>query len=62
MSYLDGIEYPLLAGAGALLGLILGAPIVAVLALFWPALWGWVFAPCAVGAVVGLILALGVRD
>lgn len=57
-NFLDGIQYPIFAGLGALLGLIVGVPILAVLGFIWPALWGaWLFSPVAVGAVIGFIFA-----
>lgn len=57
-NFLDGIQYPILAGVGALLGLFIGAPVLALLGLIWPVLWGpWLLAPVAAGAVIGLILA-----
>jgi len=39
-----GIEYPLMAGLGSIVALATATPILAVLALFFPALWAWVFA------------------
>jgi hypothetical protein len=57
-SFIDFIKYPILAGVGALLGLFIGAPVLALLGLIWPVLWGaWLLAPVAAGAVIGLILA-----
>lgn len=58
---LRGIEYPLFAGLGALLMLFTATPGLAVLSLFFPALWAWVFVPVGVGALVGLIFAFFIR-
>lgn len=52
-----GIEYPLMAGLGAIAALATATPILVVLALFFPALWAWVFVPVGVGAIIGLIAA-----
>ena len=41
-NFLKGIEYPMLAGIGALLMLFTVSPGLAVLALFFPVLWGWI--------------------
>lgn len=54
---LKGIEYVIMAGAGAILGLVLGVPIMAALATFFPVLWPWILAPCGAGAVLGLVVA-----
>lgn len=57
-NFLDGIEYPIFAGVGALIGLVIGTPVLALLGFIFPALWGaWLFSPAAVGAVLGLIFA-----
>jgi hypothetical protein len=56
-----GIEYPMFAGLGALLMLFTVTPLVALFAIFWPVLWGWVFAPVAIGAFVGMIVAVFVK-
>lgn len=56
-----GIEYPMFAGLGALVMLFTATPAIAVLALFFPVLWGWVFAPVALGAVIGLIVAAFIK-
>lgn len=58
---LQGIEYPMLAGLGAIVMLATATPILAVLALFFPVLWGWVFVPVGVGAIAGLIAAVFVK-
>lgn len=52
-----GIEYPMFAGLGALLMLFTVTPVLALLAIWFPALWAWVFAPVAVGAGVGFVFA-----
>lgn len=52
-----GIEYPMFAGLGAILMLCTATPTLALLALFFPFLWGWVFVPVGVGAIAGLIFA-----
>ncbi len=56
-NFLKGIEYPIFAGFGALLMLFTASPSLAILAIFFPVLWGWVFVPVAVGALFGLIVA-----
>lgn len=57
-NFLDGIQYPIFAGLGALIGLVIGVPLIAALGFIWPALWGvWLFAPVAAGAVIGFIFA-----
>lgn len=56
-----GIEYPMFAGLGALVMLFTATLAIAVLALFFPVLWGWVFAPVALGAVIGLIVAAFIK-
>lgn len=56
-NFLQGLEYPMFAGLGALLMLFTATPVLAILAIFFPTLWGWVFAPVAFGAVSGLIFA-----
>ena len=56
-NFLQGLEYPMFAGLGALLMLFTATPILALLAIFFPALWGWIFVPVAFGAVAGLIFA-----
>ena len=57
-NFLDGIQYPIFAGLGALIGLFFGVPILGLLGIIWPALWGaWLFAPVAIGVLLGLISA-----
>lgn len=57
-NFLAGIQYPIFAGLGALLGLFVGVPILAALGFIWPSLWGaWLFTPVALGAVAGFIFA-----
>lgn len=56
-NFLQGLEYPMFAGLGALLMLFTATPVLALLAIFFPALWGWIFVPVAFGAVAGLIVA-----
>lgn len=57
-NFLDGIQYPIFAGLGALGGLAIGVPILALLGFIWPALWGaWLFSPVAIGAVAGFTFA-----
>ena len=58
---LRGIEYLMFAGLGALVMLCTATPLLAVLALFFPVLWGWVFAPVAFGAFVGMIAAVFIK-
>ena len=58
---LRGIEYPLMAGLGSIVALATATPILAVLAIFFPALWAWVFVPVGVGAIIGLIAAAFMR-
>ena len=56
--FLRGLEYPLFAGLGAIVGLFAGVPVFLALGFLFPALWGaWLFAPVAAGAVIGLIFA-----
>jgi len=59
--FLKGIEYPLFAGLGAILMMSTVSPILAALAFFFPVLWGWVFVPVGVGAIVGLIAAVFIK-
>lgn len=58
---LKGLEYPLFAGGGAIIGLFIGSPIIGILSIFFPALIPWIFAPVAAGAVIGLLAALKVQ-
>lgn len=51
------IEYPMFAGLGAIIGLAVGTPVLTLLALIFPTLWAWIFAPVALGVVAGLIFA-----
>ncbi len=53
-----GIEYPMFAGLGALLMLFTVTPVLAFLAIWFPALWAWVFVPVAVGAGFGFLFAV----
>jgi hypothetical protein len=54
---LDGIEYVLFAGVGALAMLFTVTPVLALLAIWFPALWAWAFVPVGVGALAGFIFA-----
>lgn len=56
-----GIEYPMFAGLGALVMLCTVTPVLAVLAIFFPVLWGWVFVPVGFGAFAGLIAAVFIK-
>lgn len=57
-NFLEGIQYPIFAGLGALIGLVIGVPLLAALGFIWPALWGaWLFTPVAAGTVIGFIFA-----
>ena len=58
---MNGIQYPIFAGIGALAGLCLSLP-VCVVAVFFPALWAYAFAPVWIGAIIGLVWAAFVRD
>lgn len=53
---LNGIQYPIFAGVGALLGLFVSAPLCLV-AIFIPTLWAYAFAPVWIGAIIGLVWA-----
>ena len=52
------IEYFMCAGLGALLMLFTVTPLLALLAIWFPALWAWVFAPVSVGAGFGFLFAV----
>ena len=56
-----GIEYLMFAGLGALLMLFTVTPVLAFLAIWFPALWAWVFVPVAIGAGVGFVVAVVVK-
>ncbi|MBL9048479.1 MAG: hypothetical protein JNK19_00015 [Tabrizicola sp.] len=56
-----GIEYPIFAGLGAILMLCTVTPVLTVLAIFFPVLWGWVFVPVGLGAFVGMIVAVFIK-
>lgn len=58
---LKGLQYPFFAGLGAILALIFVSPVLAIIAIWFPALWPWVLSPAAVGAVIGLILGVFVK-
>lgn len=60
-NFLKGIEYPIFAGLGALLGLFVGAPVMALLSLAIPGLWAWSLVPCAIGALIGLVIAATIQ-
>ena len=61
MMDLRGIEYPMFAGLGAIVMLCTATPVLAIFAIWFPALWAWVFAPIAFGAVAGLIAATVIK-
>ena len=56
----DGIQYPFMAGCGALLGLLVSL-LLCVVAIFVPSLWPYVLAPVGVGAVIGFVWAGFIR-
>lgn len=56
MVSLDGLEYVVMVGIGAILGMLFSLG-VAFAALFIPALWPYVILPTFVGAVAGLAVA-----
>lgn len=57
---LSGIEYPLFAGLGAILGLVIDIPL-AVIAIHWPEVWSYMWIAPVLGTVVGLIGAAFVK-
>lgn len=58
---MKGIQYPIFAGIGALIGLCVSAP-VCLAAIFFPSLWAYAFAPVWIGAIIGFVWAAFVRD
>lgn len=59
-NFLDGIQYPLLAGMFGIIGAVLCIPL-AGLGLIWPAIFSWLWVPPVAGIVIGLIVASYVR-
>ena len=55
---LDAIEVIGMAGFCALVMLCTATPLLMILALFFPALWGWVFVPVVLGVILGAIFGL----
>lgn len=55
---LNGIVVIGMAEFCALVMLCTATPLLMVLAFFFPALWGWVFAPVVFGVVLGAIFGL----
>lgn len=58
---LKGMKYPLFAGMGALAGLFVSAPL-SLIAVFFPAVWVYAFAPVWVGAIIGFVWAAFMDD
>ena len=58
---LSGLQFFLFAGFGALAGLLISVPLC-LIALFFPAIWAYAFAPVWGGAIIGLVWAAFVRD
>lgn len=54
---LDGLQYPILAGAGAIAGIIIMIPF-AIASIWLPALSGWLWAPPVLGTIAGLVSAI----
>lgn len=58
---LRGIEYFLMAGAGAIIGLLVCVIILLPASLIWPGVWDaavWVIGGCT---VAGLLVAVGMK-
>ena len=60
MVSLDGIEFLVLTGAGAIIGTII-AVLVALLSIFFPSLIYFVFLPPVIGTFVGFFSAFFVK-
>lgn len=53
---LDGIQYPIAAGVGAVIGCLITV-LVAVIGIWFPGVFAWLWVPPVAGTVVGLIAA-----
>jgi len=56
MINMDGIQYPIFIGIGAVTALPV-CVVIALLAIFFPVLWPWWLAPVPVGMFAGLMVA-----
>lgn len=53
---LSGIEYPMLAGFGAIVGCLF-IPVLALVGIWFPAVFAWLWLPPVIGTAAGLISA-----